>query len=121
MSVKCSALTSTAYLLIDDSVTGDFIHLLLKITVSWSVTPYTLADIFPSSGPSPDFSEISVHIRHDNPDEATLHIHGLSVSKHASLLAGFEGKIYLVFRCKLNARMSVLLAVLSKLASVYEI
>jgi len=33
VSVTCSALTCTAYLLIDDSVTGDSIHLLLKITV----------------------------------------------------------------------------------------
>jgi hypothetical protein len=79
------------------------------------VTPYTLADIFPSSEPLPGCSEISVHIRHDNPDETSLHIHGRSVSNHTPLLAGFEGKIQLVFRYKVNARMSVLMAVLSNL------
>jgi hypothetical protein len=86
----CSALTSTAYLLIDDSETGDSIHLLLKITVSWNVTPYTLEDIFPPSEPSHGCFEIRVHIRHDNADETSLHIHG-RVSNYTSLLAGFEG------------------------------
>jgi len=45
----------------------------------------------------------------------------VSVSNNTSLLAGFEGLIYLLFRCKLNARMSVLMTVLSKLASIFEI
>jgi hypothetical protein len=45
----------------------------------------------------------------------------VSFPNHVSVLAGFEGKVYLVFRCKLNARMLVLMRVLSRLASIFEI